>query len=67
MTGAQSDWIRKNKPYRAVAQPPSGMRWAKRGMLHEDGKFDLTPPRGRPVVKPGSFEVAVLEPIGGAR
>ncbi len=63
MTGDQANWLRRNHTYRAISQTPGGMRWTKRGMLHEDGKFDLTPPRGRPVVRMGSFEVGVLEPV----
>ena len=64
MTGDQASWLRKNPTYRAIAShTPSGMRYIRRGMLHEDGRFDLTPQRGRPVVKPGSFEVGVLEEI----
>jgi hypothetical protein len=63
MTGEQATWLRKNAPYRALSNAPSGMRWTKKGMLHADGKFDLQPPRGRAPVRAGSFEVGVLEPI----
>jgi hypothetical protein len=32
-------------------------------MLHPEGIFELTPPRMRPAVRQGSFEVGVLESI----
>jgi hypothetical protein len=61
MTGAQADWLRKNPTYRAVGVRPSGARYVNRGMLHEDGTFDAVMPGRNPVVRKGSFEVAILE------
>ena len=63
MTNEQALWLRYNPSYRALSRAPSGFKWSKVGMLHPEGIFELTPPRARPVVKPGSFEVGVLEPV----
>jgi hypothetical protein len=66
MTGAQADWLRANKAYRAVGNVPSGGRYIKRGMLHEDGTFELIYRGVRPNIRVGSFEVGILEMPGAA-
>jgi hypothetical protein len=63
MTNEQSIWLRHNPNYRPLSRSPSGFRWGKVGMLHPEGIFELTPPRMRPAVRQGSFEVGVLESI----
>jgi hypothetical protein len=62
MTGPQADWLRKNKPYTPVSKfPPGGHVYAKRGILHEDGTFDLDT-AGKPRrITQGCFEVGVLQ------
>ena len=62
MTREQADWLGKNKPYRALGQPPGfGARYVKVGMLHPDGTFELRVRGQRSTVREGSFEVGVLE------
>jgi len=70
MTGEQANWLRQNKEYRALGQRPGlGARYVRIGMLHADGTFELHPRGRRPNVKPGSFEVGVLEvkPVAGVQ
>jgi len=38
-----------------------GFRFVGRGMLHSDGVFEIIQKNGKLRVKPGSFEVGVLE------
>lgn len=60
MTGPQADWLRKNKPYTPVSsRPPGGHSYAKRGILHADGKFDLIVGTQRRIT-PECIEVGVL-------
>ena len=64
MTGEQANWIRANKGYSALSsRVPSGHVYAKRGMLHPDGTFELKPRTGRYArISAGGFEVGVLQP-----
>jgi|WetSurMetagenome_2_1015567.scaffolds.fasta_scaffold00813_17 hypothetical protein len=62
MTGPQKKWLDANRPYRPLGQPPgAGAAYVKVGILHEDGAFELKQRGGRPNVRPGSFEVGILE------
>jgi hypothetical protein len=63
MTRQQKQWLDKNRTYRVVGQRAGHTRYAKLGILHADGKFDLHQPGSRARVTPGSFEVGVLENI----
>lgn len=68
MTGAQAEWLRSHKEFRALGQRPGlGARYVDVGMLHADGTFEPHPRGRRPNVKPGSFEVGKLEvkPVAG--
>lgn len=66
MTGEQKKWLDDNRVhgYRPLGATPGGGRWVNVGMLHADGTFELKLGRARPTVKPGSFEVGVLEHSG---
>ena len=63
MTREQKEWLDRNKHFRAVGRAPGNCRWVDTGMLHPDGTFEKATPGRRPGVKPGSFEVGVLELI----
>jgi hypothetical protein len=62
MTGPQADWLRSHKPYTPTStRPPGGHVYARRGILHEDGTFDLDAPGKNRRITQGCFEVGVLE------
>ena len=62
MTGEQSDWLRSHKPYTPTSnRTPGGYIYARRGILHEDGTFDLDAPGKQRRITQGCFEVGVLE------
>jgi hypothetical protein len=61
MTGPQSDWLRKHKPYAPIGRAPGGHVYARRGILHEDGTFELDAPGKQRRITQGCFEVGVLE------
>ena len=70
MTGEQATWLRSHRAegYTPIGTTPSGASWAKRGMLHPDGTFELKVQGQRPAIHEGSFEVGVLQlanPPGG--
>jgi len=63
MTPQQADWLRQNKPYRALHPAPGGFRFVKKGILHGDGTFELREQGKSPRITQGCFEVGVLEEI----
>lgn len=67
MTGEQAKWLtdRRAEGYRVIGVAPGGHRWVRTGMLHANGEFEPKLGVARPSIRVGSFEVGVLEPIGG--
>jgi len=65
MTSEQKKWLDEHRAegYRVIGTAPGGYRFARRGMLHADGQFELQLGARRPAVRVGSFEVGILEPI----
>ena len=61
MTGEQAKWLSSNKRYRAVHQTGGNTRFAERGILHADGRFDKIIRGQRPRITPDCFEVGILE------
>jgi hypothetical protein len=63
MTGPQKAWLDAHKQYRVIGgRPPgAGAKFVQTGMLHADGEFDQGRTGGRLHVRPGSFEVGMLE------
>lgn len=62
MTREQKLWLDANKRYRILGQIASfGSKVVASGMLHADGTFVPAVSGKRLPVKPGSFEVAIIE------
>lgn len=61
MTREQKEWIDKNPPYRVMTRAAGSSYYTKAGMLHTDGTFEPRMQNGRLNVRPGSFEVGILE------
>jgi hypothetical protein len=62
MTREQKEWLDSHKGHQPVSRPPVfGTRHAKKGMLHADGTFEPLADGGRPNIRQGSFQVAVIE------
>lgn len=61
MTAEQKAWLdsHRDQGYRVRGPAPGNCTWANTGMLHADGKFEPYV-KGRPAVRPGSFEVGQL-------
>lgn len=61
MSPEQSEWLQKNRRFRATHQVGGNTRFAQRRMLHPDGTVDVINRGQNPRVMVGSFEVGVLE------
>lgn len=61
MTPQQANWLTGNKPFRAAHQPAGNTRFARRGILHADGRYELIVRGKPPRITQGCFEVGVLE------
>lgn len=63
MTAEQVKWLQEHRAegYQAVGRAPGGYFWARKGILHADGAFDLQQGRQSPPVHPGSIEVGILQ------
>jgi hypothetical protein len=61
MSPEQAKWLSSNKRYRAAHTVGGNTRFAQRGILHADGKYEPFV-RGKPQrITQGCFEVGVLE------
>lgn len=67
MTNEQKTWLDDHKAegYRVRGRAAGNAAWLKSGMLHADGTFELVGRGARPNVRPGSFEVGILQTSEG--